>query len=330
MAEFRFCFACQRRNPAGAEVCEYCGAPLIFRFPNSQTTGIVVQQIPTLSEDDEKLDAYLTRLADNYLALFVGQNEEPILLPNYQSRILGRMQSQNDATLVDLSSYDALAYGVSRFHARLVFENGFFKVEDLSSTNGSFLNGERLLPGKLYVLHNKDKIILGQLNLSVCYHEGVLSKTVDFELKPSPGLTITPLQMFTPQFFKTTLSDYLEALVKLYQVCQQCQGLAIEVACIHAVRRVGPSAALHVQMDNVGETLALIQQWIKPWKQAHAEQPIPKTNPPDTLLQNELTQVSRNLLLAITPHLDPVVLDAYIERLSGTVLSLATSELELS
>lgn len=50
---------------------------------------------------------------------------------------------------------------VSRIHATIVFEKANYYVQDINSTNGTFVNGERLEKGKRVLLHNGDKIMLG-------------------------------------------------------------------------------------------------------------------------------------------------------------------------
>lgn len=68
---------------------------------------------------------------------------------------------------VDLDQDDPEAK-VSRRHARIVFQNGQFFIEDLGSTNGTFVNrGRRLLPGHRQILQNGDEIIVGKTFLKL-------------------------------------------------------------------------------------------------------------------------------------------------------------------
>jgi hypothetical protein len=63
---------------------------------------------------------------------------------------------------VDLDAYDPDAK-VSRKHARIIFRNNVYMIEDLGSTNGTFVNrGRRLLPGSPQVLSEGDEIIVGK------------------------------------------------------------------------------------------------------------------------------------------------------------------------
>ena len=63
---------------------------------------------------------------------------------------------------VDLDQDDPEAK-VSRRHARIIREAAQFYIEDLGSTNGTFINrGRRLLPGNRHPLNNGDEIIVGK------------------------------------------------------------------------------------------------------------------------------------------------------------------------
>lgn len=63
---------------------------------------------------------------------------------------------------VDLDAYDPDSK-VSRKHARIIRRNGSYFIEDLGSTNGTFVNrGRRLLPGTPQVLNEGDEIIVGK------------------------------------------------------------------------------------------------------------------------------------------------------------------------
>ncbi len=52
---------------------------------------------------------------------------------------------------------------VSRRHARITLTDGAYFLEDLGSTNGTFINrGKRLMPGTRQPLSDGDEIIVGK------------------------------------------------------------------------------------------------------------------------------------------------------------------------
>lgn len=68
---------------------------------------------------------------------------------------------------VDLDQDDPEAK-VSRRHARIHWLNNQYAIEDLGSTNGTFVNrGPRLLPGNKQSLKNGDEIIVGKTFLKL-------------------------------------------------------------------------------------------------------------------------------------------------------------------
>jgi|SRR6266508_998056 len=63
---------------------------------------------------------------------------------------------------VDLDTDDPEAK-VSRKHARISLSDGQYLIEDLGSTNGTFVNrGRRLAPGNRYPIKDGDEIIVGK------------------------------------------------------------------------------------------------------------------------------------------------------------------------
>ena len=77
--------------------------------------------------------------------------------------VIGRWDADNGVFPdVDLDAYDSEAK-VSRRHARIRFQSGEHVIEDLGSTNGTYVNrGRRLLPGMAQVLKDGDELIVGK------------------------------------------------------------------------------------------------------------------------------------------------------------------------
>jgi len=86
--------------------------------------------------------------------------EFPVVGPEAQ---IGRWDADNGIFPdIDLDQHDPEAK-VSRRHARIIAESGQYNVEDLGSTNGTFVNrGRRLIPGKRQPLRSGDELIIGK------------------------------------------------------------------------------------------------------------------------------------------------------------------------
>lgn len=96
----------------------------------------------------------MSAAAVRHLATVVKAEEEPTLLAldwsgNEHELLVGRDRSC-DVVLTDPA--------VSRTHARLVFRGSSWIVQDLESTNGTFLNGARVGRSEL---RPGDRLVLG-------------------------------------------------------------------------------------------------------------------------------------------------------------------------
>jgi pSer/pThr/pTyr-binding forkhead associated (FHA) protein len=67
----------------------------------------------------------------------------------------------------DLTPYDGLAKGVSRIHAMVVTTEKEIFLRDLTSINGTQINGIRLSPNMDYPIKSGDMINLGRLIITI-------------------------------------------------------------------------------------------------------------------------------------------------------------------
>jgi pSer/pThr/pTyr-binding forkhead associated (FHA) protein len=102
------------------------------------------------------------------LTLILVINDQSVPLLEFREVILGRFaptdSSQPD---IDLGPYGAEHKGVSRRHIRINHAKGKFWVIDLGSTNGTWLNGQRLKPVAEYPIQHGDRLRLGELDVEV-------------------------------------------------------------------------------------------------------------------------------------------------------------------
>jgi hypothetical protein len=110
---------------------------------------------------------------------FVGKRELLLIVRGMIERVmlyeggdvkLGRFEpATRQANELDLTPYGAMDRGVSRFHARIHFENNHLYITDNKSTNGTYLANVKLAPNVATILRKGDELILGRLNIQVMY-----------------------------------------------------------------------------------------------------------------------------------------------------------------
>jgi hypothetical protein len=182
----KHCPKCGKQNNETARFCEECGDKFAaeeldihatreptsrpasspgFRASSVTSVGIppIVEQNGAKEEVPAKVEPILPSGVHSMLIIERGGGQSTEFpLSNEESQI-GRWDADNGIFPdVDLDAFDADAK-VSRRHARVIARNGSFMVEDLGSTNGTFVNrGRRLLPGSPQVLTDGDEIIVGK------------------------------------------------------------------------------------------------------------------------------------------------------------------------
>lgn len=88
--------------------------------------------------------------------------------PLRQSQILGGTDEERKIyPTIDLAPHKAQEKGVSRLHAKLTARDNRIIVEDIGSSNGTFVNGHRLVRGIPSRVRNGDTLRLGNLALQL-------------------------------------------------------------------------------------------------------------------------------------------------------------------
>jgi hypothetical protein len=84
---------------------------------------------------------------------------------------LGRSDpTTNEIPTIDLGQHDGEALGVSRRHVYIRrMENNALSVIDQGSVNGTYLNGQRLIPHQPRILRDDDEVRVGRLILRVAF-----------------------------------------------------------------------------------------------------------------------------------------------------------------
>ncbi len=154
-------------NTDSATFCIRCGS----RLPDRHITRKPVTSVlpPEQASVEPRIrDKHVGVLDRPNIALYVGDNETPNIVPLTHDLVLGRAGSTDmEPGSVDLSPYGAIDSGVSRRHAMLRRLGPDIVLLDLESTNGTWLNGVQLKAHQPVTIRSGDRLLLGRLMIQV-------------------------------------------------------------------------------------------------------------------------------------------------------------------
>ncbi|MDR1658064.1 MAG: FHA domain-containing protein [Deltaproteobacteria bacterium] len=129
MDDFKKCSACGMVQPDAPE-CRACGAPLI-KIPRVGSTPS--ESTAQVKDSPSFIQTVTIDLDDPTISLQV--NRQGRLIKLKSGDVIGRTACGAEQ-LMEFPS-------VSRLHARVIYENGQWLVEDLDSANGLYVDGRR-------------------------------------------------------------------------------------------------------------------------------------------------------------------------------------------
>ena len=165
----RFCDQCGSRFPQDEPAFASSAGGENISSPKFQVASVTSVGIPPIVERQEDLTPAVSESnsldpsVHATLCIERGNAASTEFPLTADESNIGRWDADNGIFPdVDLDAYDPDSK-VSRKHARIIRRNGAYFIEDLGSTNGTFVNrGRRLLPGTPQVLNTGDEIIVGK------------------------------------------------------------------------------------------------------------------------------------------------------------------------
>lgn len=175
----RICPACRFKNESNATICVNCQTPLGIFIKGQITTKHLLENTTFLipSEIDALIINTLIKssIPAKGFAIYVVNNDELILLDEEQTElILGRRTEDTIGDLINIGAYDTF---VSRRHAKVIKgENGYL-IMDLGSSNGTWLENQRLIPHRPYPFQSGAHFRFGHIQVLIHYVESTSSKS---------------------------------------------------------------------------------------------------------------------------------------------------------
>jgi hypothetical protein len=161
------CPNCQYKEMSGAIYCSQCGAQLVemtFATQKMPETYGMPQALPQHNPVQPEEPAGIRQK----ISLNLMESGQILPLADRSEFTLGRStKDQPIVPDVDLTQNNAYASGVSRLHAVLKTIQKETVIMDLGSSNGTYLNGNRLAPYIVTPVTHGDVIHLGRLKIQL-------------------------------------------------------------------------------------------------------------------------------------------------------------------
>ncbi len=157
------CPNCKHQEADGAIFCSECGMQLIQYSPGeTQRFNTATSELggPPLLDPSVESPAWISlHLLDSGQILPISDRVE---------FTMGRT-SENQPIMpdIDLAPFKAFDNGVSRLHAVIRNISGKIIIMDLGSSNGTYINGTRIVPNIEQPLRHGDIVALGKLKMQV-------------------------------------------------------------------------------------------------------------------------------------------------------------------
>jgi hypothetical protein len=164
----QFCPVCKSKNEHDAVFCKQCGALLGHHPWDSSATTVSTEALEKGSAKIAETLIDEALIPDGGIAIYAAGTPNPVYLHVDKELVLGRQTEKKfDDSLLDLTALGGYQMGLSRRHAMIRKVETGYEIIDLASTNGSWLNDERLLPNKHYPLASGSQLRFGRMRLLI-------------------------------------------------------------------------------------------------------------------------------------------------------------------
>lgn len=175
------CPVCGHNNRPGSLMCENCGSLLNLKAESRRATRDLRDSTHALTEEEREVideepenrvrggeyrpgcDVVLqVDEVGESVRIMADMLEHPVVIGR-QDPMTGQVPE------VNLDDFAGYRMGVSRKHAMLEVKNEALTVTDLGSSNGTYLNGNRLAARQPEVVLERDMLRVGQVLLKVMF-----------------------------------------------------------------------------------------------------------------------------------------------------------------
>jgi len=159
------CPKCGRSNVQGSLFCQGCYT--VLEGALIATAVVNLDEIAPATTPDTAPADNLNRLNPNAVVLSIGPEHQRLVVLVTQEAVLGRLTPNQAQPIIDLSEYRAFENGVSRRHALFKRTAKGLTIQDMGSSNGTWLNGTLLGSFQPYSIVSGDHLRLSLLDIMI-------------------------------------------------------------------------------------------------------------------------------------------------------------------
>jgi hypothetical protein len=164
--QYKKCPNCGHENHVDAQLCVVCS--LMLDVSISTKTINQSGDLPSI------FNAGSRHISEKVFLHITGGASLEVDLHEGQSYTIGRLNPKTgDRPEIDLTNHQADQHGVSRQHARFIYERNRLTILDLGSANRTYLNNQEVGDRQSRLVRDGDEIRLGGLVMKVQFSQQV-------------------------------------------------------------------------------------------------------------------------------------------------------------
>ena len=168
------CPTCQHQNIPGSLFCSECGSRLVSQAElNTQSikrtpSDMLATELPPPRSVPPVVPP---EESDTVISLLIVETGQVLHLAGRNEFTIGRVsEGQPILPDIDLAPYNAFNLGVSRLHVSMKLTRTGVIVTDLGSSNGTRVNGQKIVPHVEYPINHGDTVAIGKLKIKILIH----------------------------------------------------------------------------------------------------------------------------------------------------------------
>jgi hypothetical protein len=275
----------------------------------------------------------LSIIPEDGLVILIQGYDEPIIVEKVQRIVLGRdVRADDFSRVVDLAKYEAMDKGISRKHAMLASVSGIYYLNDMASTNGTWLNGNRLMAFRSHELKPGDWVKLGNLQMRIYFRPAQEILTISLTSRQVPAAEPPPI--FTPQHLAESVAPYLVTVAEIQEIVDEVAGTPKSDIVLRHIS--GPP--LTFTLVNGAYAIRLIREHFEPWAAANQElintagkKQEEDEDISDAALKRSKMRLAQEMLRAVKPGDIPKEKErVLVEKLAACITTLMNIDLKLA